>query len=82
MSLYTIMLRKFTCVLVAWKLAKTVGKYKVGAYIVSMDRKPTAYRLEAGKIVFLEKRIQAVPSNTFPYFTGLPLSSIEYYRAS
>ena len=33
---------------------------KVGAYIVSMDRKTTAYGLEAGKIVFFEKCIQAV----------------------
>ena len=63
MSLYTSVSRKFTRVLVkkeAWKSAKTVGKtavvktavVKAVAYIVSMDRKTTVYRVEAGKIVF------------------------------
>ena len=55
MSPYTIVLRKFTRVLVkkgAWKSAKTVV-IKAGAYIVSMDRKTTVYGLEAGKITFL-----------------------------
>ena len=36
---------------------------KAGAYIVSMDRKTTVYGLEAGKIDFFEKHIQAVHSN-------------------
>ena len=49
---------------------------KSGAYIVSMDRKTTVYRLEASKIAFFEKRVQAVPSNAFPYFIGLPVSVI------
>ena len=30
---------------------------KVGAYIVSIGRKTTIYRLEAGEIVFFEKCI-------------------------
>ena len=36
------------------------------------------YGLEAGKIAFFEKRIQAVHSNVFLYFTGLPVSSSLY----
>ena len=39
-----------------------------------MDRKTTVYRLEAGKITFFEEHVQAVHSNVFPYFTGLPVS--------
>ena len=52
MSLYTIVLRKFTRVLVKKLLGsrqRWLGKtavIKVGAYIVSMDRKTTIYRLE------------------------------------
>ena len=60
MSSYTIVSCK--CTHAAWKSAKTVGKtvfVKAGAYIVSMDRKTTVYRLEAGKIVFFEKLVQA-----------------------
>ena len=78
------MLRKFTCVLAKKQLGsrqRQLGKtvvIKAGAYIVSMDRKTTVYRLEAGKIVFFEKRVQAVHSNAFPYFTGLPVSSSLY----
>ena len=49
MSLYTIVLHNFTCVLVG----KDRG-YKAGAYIVSMDKKTTIYELEAGKIAFCE----------------------------
>ena len=45
---------------------------------MSMDRKTTVYGLEAGKIAFFEKRVQAVHSNAFPYFTGLPVSSSLY----
>ena len=46
---------------------------------MSMDRKTTVYKLEAGKIAFCEKRVQAIHSNVFPYFTGLPVS-LSLYR--
>ena len=88
MSPYTIVLRKFTRVLVKKQLEswqRQLGKaavIKAGAYIVSMDRKTTIYRLEASKIAFFEKRVQAVPSNMFPYFTGLPVSSSLYRHYS
>ena len=65
------MLRKFTRVLVKKQLGsrqRQLGKtavIKAGAYIVSIDRKTTVYGLEAGKIAFFEKRVQAVHSNTF-----------------
>ena len=52
---YTIVLRKFTCVLVKKQLESRLGKtavIKAGAYVVSMDRKTTKYGLEAGKITF------------------------------
>ena len=58
MSPYTIVLRKFARVLVKKQLGsrqRQLGKtavIKVGAYIVSMDRKTTVYGLEAGKIAF------------------------------
>ena len=80
------MSRKFTRVLVKKQLEsrqRQLGKtavVKAGAYIVSMDRKTTVYGLEAGKIAFFEKRVQAVHSNAFPYFTGLPVSSSLYRR--
>ena len=80
MSLYTIILRK-SYTIAARKSAKTVGKtvvIKAGAYIVSMDIKMTVYRLEAGKIAFFKKCVQAVHSNVFPYFTVLPVSSSLY----
>ena len=60
MSPYTIVSRKFTCVLVKKQLEsqqRQLGKtavVKVEAYIVSMDRKTTVYRLEVGKIAFFE----------------------------
>ena len=63
MSLYTIVLRKFTRVLVKKQLERRLGKtaiVKAGAYIVSMNRKTTVYGLEAGKILIFEKRVQAV----------------------
>ena len=88
MSPYTIVSCKFTRVLVKKQLGipqRQLGKtviVKVGAYIVSMDRKTTVYGLEAGKIAFFEKRVQAGHSNTFPYFTGLPMSSSLYRRYS
>ena len=76
------MLRKFTRVLVKKKQLgspqRQLGKtavVKAGAYIVSVDRKTTIYGLEAGKIAFFEKHIQAGHSNAFLYFTGLPVSS-------
>ena len=84
MSLYTIVLRKFTRVLVKKLLGsqqRQLGKtavIKAGAYIVSMDRKTTG--LEVGKIVFFEKHILAVHSNAFPYFTSLPVRSSLYHR--
>ena len=58
MSPYTIVLRQFARVLVKKQLGsrqRQLGKtavIKVGAYIVSMDRKTTVYGLEAGKIAF------------------------------
>ena len=56
-------------------LGKTVV-VKVGAYIVSIDRKTTAYRIEFYEIVlFLKNMYQADYSNVFPYFTDLPVSS-------
>ena len=88
MSLYTIVSRKFTHVLVKTQLGswqRQLGKtavVKAGAYIVSMDRKTTVYGVEAGKIALFEKRIQAGHSNTFLYFTGLPVSSSLYHRYS
>ena len=84
MSPYTIVLRNFTRVLVKKQLEsrqRQLGKTAVvnmGAFIVSMDRKTTVYGLEAGKIMFFEKRVQAVHGNVFPYFTGLPVSSSLY----
>ena len=62
MSPYTIVLRKLTRVLVKRQLESSqrqLGKtavVKAGAYIVSIDRKTTVNRLEAGKIAFLETR--------------------------
>ena len=48
---------------------------KAEAYIASMDRKTTIYGLEAGKIAFFEKRVQAVHNNALPYkFIDLPVS--------
>ena len=82
------MSRKFTRVLVKKQLEslqRQLGKtavVKAGPYTVSMDRKTTVYGLESGKIAFFEKRVQAVHSNVFPYFTGLPVSSSLYRRYS
>ena len=59
------------------QLGKT-AVVKAGSYIVPMDRKTTVYRLEAGKIVLFLKCVQAVHSNAFLYFTGLPGSSSLY----
>ena len=64
MSPYTILLRKFTHVLVKKQLGSRLGKtavIKVGAYIVSMDRKTTIYGLEAGKIAFFFKMHTSCP---------------------
>ena len=60
MSPYTNVLRKIdscSCVKAARKSAKTVGKtavVKAGVYIVSIDEKTTAYKLEACEIAFFE----------------------------
>ena len=60
------------------QLGKT-AVVKVRAYIVSIDRKTTMYRLEAGEIaVFFGNAYHDVHSNVFPYFTGLPVSSSLY----
>ena len=54
MSSDTIMLHKFTCVLVNSQLGSRQGQLgktavtKTGTYIVPMDRKTTEYGLEAG----------------------------------
>ena len=89
-SPYTIVSHKFTRVLIKKQLGsrqRQSGKtaiVKAEAYIESMDRKTTVYRLEAAKIVFLffEKCVQAVHSNVFLYFMGLPVSSSLYRRYS
>ena len=67
MSPYTIVLCKFTGVLVKKQLESRQRRLgntpivKAGAYIVvSMDRMTTVYGLEAGKIPIFEKCIQAV----------------------
>ena len=44
-----------------------------GAYIVSVAKKTTLYRLEAGEIAFILNTYQAVHSNTFSYFADLPV---------
>ena len=86
MSPYTIVSRKFTHVLVKKQLGspqRQLGKtvvVKAGAYFVSMDRKTTIYGLEAGKIAYFEKCVQAGHSNAFLYFTGLPVSLSLYHR--
>ena len=54
------------------QLGKTVV-VKVRAYIVSIDRKTTVYRLEAGEIVFFGNAYHDVHSNVFPYFADLPV---------
>ena len=85
MSSYTIVLRKFTRAVVKKQLEsrqrqlEKTAVVNAGAYIASMDRKTTVYRLEAGKIMFFKKRVQTVHSNAFPYFTGLPVS-LSLYR--
>ena len=67
MSPYTIVLRKIdlcSCKKAARKLAKTVGKDTSGeseAYIVSIDRKTTVYKLEACEIVFFENACFSCP---------------------
>jgi len=48
---------------------------KAGAYIVSIDKKTTIYKLEACEIAFFETRALAVHSNVLLYFTYLPVSS-------
>ena len=80
MSPYTIVSRTFTRVLVKKQLGsrqrqlEKTALVKAGAYIVSMGRKTTVYGLEAGKIAFFEKCIQAGHSNVFLYFMSLLVS--------
>ena len=47
---------------------------KVGAYILSIDRKTTMYKLEAGEIVFFGNAYHDVHSNVFTHFTEMPVS--------
>ena len=73
MSPYTIVSRKMDTKrqLESWQrqLQKT-AVVKVGAYIVSIDRKTTVYRLEACEIAFFDKGVPSCSySNPFPYFT-------------
>ena len=72
-----------SCKKAAWKSAKTVGKdsgcERRGLCCVKGQTK-TIYRLEAGKIAYFEKCVQAGHSNVFPYFTGLPVNSSLYRR--
>ena len=71
---------KFTRVLVKWQLQsrqRQLGKravVKAGAYIVSIDRKTTVHRLEAGEIAFFGNAYHNVHRNAFPYLTDLPVS--------
>ena len=65
------MLRKFTCVLV---------KKQLGSWQRQLGK--TAVIKAGAYIVSIEKRIQAVHSNAFPYFTGPPVSSSLYHLYS
>ena len=47
---------------------------KAVAYIVSIDRKTTVYRLEACEIGFFGNAYHDVHSNVLPYFTDLPVN--------
>ena len=73
-----------TCVLVKRQLEsrrrrlEKTAVVKVGAYIVSIGRKTTVCRLEAGEIVFFGNAYHDVRSNVFPYFADLPVSSSLY----
>ena len=77
---YTIVLCKLTRVLVKRQLGsrqrqlRKTAVVKVGAYVVSIDRKTTIYTLEAGEIVFFGNEYRDVHSNAFPYFADLPVS--------
>ena len=72
---------KLTCVLVKRQLERhqrqleKTAVVKAGTYIVSIDRKTTVYRVEAGEIVFFGNTYHDFHSNAFPYFTDLPVSS-------
>ena len=55
MSMYTIVLHKFTCVLQLGSWQRQLGKtvvIKVGTYLVLMDRKTTVYELKVNKMFF------------------------------
>ena len=82
MSPYTIVLCKFTHVLVKKQLEIDKDRWerhplrKRGLTLcLWVERQLTIYGLEVGKIVFFEKCVQVVHSNVFLYFTGLPVSS-------
>ena len=87
-SPYTIVLRKIdtcSCKKAAWKSLKTLGKdsgCESRAYIVSIGRKTTVYRQEAGEIVFFGNAYHDVHSNAFLYFADLPVSSSLYHLYS
>ena len=71
---YTIVLRKIDTCLVKRQLESCQGQLrktavvKAGAYIVSIDRKTTVDRLEAGEIMFFGNAYCDVHSNAFPVF--------------
>ena len=48
---------------------------KAGAYIASIDKKITAYKLEASELPFMKTHALAVHSKALPFFTDLPVSS-------
>ena len=84
MSLYTIVLCKFTCVLVKkqlWSWQRQLGKTVVvnmGVYIVSMDRKTTIYELQADKIVFFENAYKLSIVTRSRISLAMPVSSSLY----
>ena len=81
MSPYTIVLRKIDSCSCKRQLEsrqrqlEKTAVVKAGAYIVSIDKKETVYKLEACEIAFFANHALAVHSNMFPYFTDLPVSS-------
>ena len=81
-SPYTIVLRKIdkcVCKRQLESCQRQLGRtvvVKMVAYIVSIDRKTTVYRLEAGEITFLGNAYHDVHSNVFPYFADLPVIQI------
>ena len=72
MSPYTIVLRKIDSCSCKRQLEsrkrqlEKTAVVKAGAYIVSIDKKTTVYKLEACEIAFFEMRAVVVHSNTLP----------------